>query len=180
MGNLPMIERCEKIYQRHQLEMVIGRKTERELIACVKAFLDLQAIDPLELFPQRIMKERDKMYWLHFDSTEEFKGKIPEFKAYLITRNEKSEKYYQGNCIFDDTVLYILIEVNSCYFETNSNLLSAKLTLLRGLKQKDLDERTLEFALYIMSSFPEDDDNPINDDNKENETRRRRNPRKLP
>lgn len=163
MVNFQMIERCEEVYQRHQLEMVIGRKTEGELIACMKAFLDLQAVDPLKLFPQRFMKELDKMYWLHFDSSEEFKGKTPEFKAYLVTRNEKSEAYYQGDCIFDDTVLYFLIEVNSCCFATNSNLLSAKLTLLRGLKQKDLDERTLEFALYIMSSFPEDDHNPIND-----------------
>ena len=33
-------QRWERIYQRHQEEVVLGRKTARELMDCAKEFLD--------------------------------------------------------------------------------------------------------------------------------------------
>ena len=155
----------ERIYQRHQPEVILGRKTARELMDSAKDFLDFQEIPPLEGYPRSVLRAREEMYRNCFAETEGLKDKIPDFAAFRILRNEKSEGYFQEAGLAGEEPLLILLELHSVYFECRSQSLASKLCRLRGIDPKDLEARNRTFVEYIMDAFPEDEENPLNESN---------------
>lgn len=165
--NPEIMEKCERIYQRHPAEVVIGRKTARELVDYAKEFLDLKAVAPLEQFTPQSMDGYTRMMQTYFDSIPTLKGKTPEFEVYLVAENEKSAKYYEKWDFGQYGDIFLWVELHTAFFQSNSHELSTVLSRLRGIEKGDLDGRTTEFAMYIFDSFPEDADNPVYGSSKE-------------
>lgn len=160
-----VIQRCQRIYERHREEVVLGRKTARELMDCAKEFLDFREIPPLEIYPRPLMRERAEMYQEYFARTAGLQGKTPDFAAFLVERNEKSEGYFQEAGLSGEDSLVILLELHSVNLACISQSLTSKLRRLGGIDPKDLAEKNLEFVCYILDSFLEDGEHPYNENN---------------
>ena len=158
-------QRWERIYQRHREEVVLGRKTARELMDCAKAFLDFREVPPLERYSKPFLRHRMRTFQTNFQGTEDLKDKTPAFAVFLVEPNEKSQVYYQDSGLAAGEPLEIFLELQSGDLYTSSPTLQAKLRHLGGIDLKDLAERNLEFVCYMMDSFPEDEEHPLNENN---------------
>ncbi len=160
-----VIQRCQRIYERHREEVVLGRKTARELMDCAKEFLDFREVPPLDVYSKTFLRHREETFRTNFQSFEELKDKTPAFAVFLVERNEKSEGYFQEAGLSGEDSLAILLELHSVSIECISQSLNSKLRRLGGIAPKDLAEKNLEFVCYIMDSFPEDEEHPFNENN---------------
>lgn len=161
--NAQLIERCERIYERNREKVVVGRKSGYGLIDCLRSFVDLQEISPMDYYSPLSLQEYDKMLLHIFEDYANLKGKSRKFVLFRVLRNEKSESYYHEVEKFCGEDLHVFFELQSAWYQTISESLSAKISRFRGIDQKDLEKRGIEFAMYMMNSFPTDKDNPINE-----------------
>lgn len=160
-----VLQRCQRIYDRHREEVVLGRKTARALMDCAKAFLDFQELPPLDAYPRSVLRAREAMYRDYFEETEGLKNKPPAFAAFRVLRNERSEGYFREAGLSEEEPLVILLELHSVYFECRSQSLTSALCRLRGIDPADLAAQNRAFAEYILEAFPEDAENPLNENN---------------
>ena len=77
------------------------------------------------------------------------------FKIFEIEENEKSKslyKYsYKNKLLMRGEKVFIIFEMNSDFFDSNSSEMIAKLILLRGITQEDHDSNSVKFQNYAVT-----------------------------
>lgn len=162
MSNQNALKRCERMYQTHRSEVVVGAKTTGELLRCAEDFVDLEAVDPAAHLPPSSLRRIRQMMADLFAEDEALRGKTPEILLFLVKPGGRNQVFYQES---DGTPrkgeVFLWLEVHSAYFQTSSALLFSKLRRVAGISQEDLDARGEEFLLYMTQSFLHDPDNPM-------------------
>ncbi|MGF6375158.1 hypothetical protein M2140_000192 [Clostridiales Family XIII bacterium PM5-7] len=74
---------------------------------------------------------------------------------YEIEKNEKSNHLYIDVEPFSK-IVYVYIEKNSGYFETNSNFLAYDFCLIRGVNQKEYDNNSTQLLNLISMMYCHD------------------------
>ena len=159
------LEQFERIYARNRDKVVVGRRWGHELIDCLKSLVDVEEVPPTDFFPQTCLQNYDEMLIPYFNERDELRGKPREFVLFRVLRTKKSQRYYQewDHCGDIGNGLYFFLERQSGWYQTSSNKLSAAFCRLRGIDPEDLDQRNTEFTVYLMHSFPDDEENPIHE-----------------
>lgn len=146
LANIDCLDRVEleKKKEKFKEYIVTPRKDIKEVLTYLRSKVDisLSRRDKEEHFKKII-----KTNAYHFRSHKNVDKKDMRVEVFRIHANRKSELYYTTT---DDNEIYLAVEYNSGYFETNSHHLLLELFVIRGINEEDVEGNNDVFKDYLM------------------------------
>lgn len=126
----------------------IGPKGVDEMVAILRSEVDIEKIE-LHSTPGQTMRNA---IFNASHCIDNFGLQVaPEnmvFSTFKITRNEKSEIYYQDIPEYNEFI-YMIFEKFTGYLISNSNLLFVKMELVQGVSQQEFDTNGLKLQALL-------------------------------
>ncbi|MBV1817050.1 hypothetical protein L0P54_04230 [Anaerosalibacter bizertensis] len=127
-----------------------NKKSPNELCNYIKSKFDVKDISKDDNFllgeKQRI---KSNCLFSYKNKEKSLKKEDMILNSYIILRNFKSEKYYSYMEKIDWPI-YVVVEMNTGYVESNCEILNDELYLYLGISQFDISNNTPDLALYLM------------------------------
>ena len=93
MSNQNVLKRCERMYQTHRSEVVVGEKTTGELLRCAEDFVDLETVDPTAYLSPSSLRRILQMMADLFAEDEALRGKTPEILLFLVKPGGRNQVF---------------------------------------------------------------------------------------
>jgi hypothetical protein len=126
----------------------VGPRSVRDLIGSLRRQIDMTEI-PLDGLPGRLAEqERVNAYHCIYNEEQRLGPEDMRFRSFLVTRNEKSGRYFRGiDGRFD--FLYVVFEDLTGYISSNDSRLFLELEFARGVSRQQIDGEGPQFRSLL-------------------------------
>lgn len=133
-----------KYGEKHKEQIVLGRKTSKELVDYILKTLP-STIVPIELINPSICQNFIKTIAQNTTTAKEFIPRVDSCTLIKIGANEYYTDYIENLCKW----IYVLVEMQTGEIETNCWKLALALCVYRGISKKGLREKGIEYSIYV-------------------------------
>lgn len=140
---------CEHLLHQYKDQIVVGRKSAKELLAWLKKVADIEHI-PLSSFGPRFLAS----FYYNFSHTyySEIHGIQKEdlqLQGYRLVQGEANRRYYHTMTSTSDFI-YLIIDIPSAQIQSNCGLLFLETSIQRGIDASDIASRSLFLKEYLI------------------------------